>query len=84
MVPSSGQSSVIVSVGQRGQPDADGEEDQPVRGQRKGDRIAEQQEDDQAGEHDRRHVVGDELHHLRDLLAPAPAPSSLGQLHGPR
>ena len=63
MAPSSGQNRVIVSMRIGRQLDADEEEQQAVGGQREGDRIAEQQEDDQRGEHDRRHVLGDELSH---------------------
>ncbi len=60
---------------QRCQPDAEGKEDQPVRGERKGDRISKQQENHEACEHDGRHVLGDKLHH--DLISCASACASI-------
>ena len=39
------------------------EEQQAVRGEREGDRVAEQEEDDQGAEHDRGEVLGDEVGH---------------------
>ena len=38
-------------------------EAQADEGQREGDRVAEEQEDDQRHEHDRRHVVDEEADH---------------------
>ena len=53
---------------QQAELDADQAEEQAVGGQREGDRIAEQQEDDQRAEHDRRHVGGDEVRSFRSAL----------------
>src|SRR6185369_15259040 len=43
--------------------DADHAEEQAAGAERERDRVAEEQEDDQADEHDRRHVRADEFHH---------------------
>ncbi len=50
-------------VGERRQFDADEEEKESVGGKRERDRVADQQEDHKRGEHDRRHVLRDELSH---------------------
>ena len=55
----------MVAVRQRRELDADDEEDEAARGKREGDRISEQQEDHERRKHDRRHVVRDEICHLR-------------------
>ena len=71
MMPKTRSGSAWQEVGlEQAELDADEAEEQAVGGQRERHRIAEQQEDDQAAEHDRRHVVDQERLHLRP---PGPA-----------
>ena len=53
---------------QQAELDAEEAEDRAVGGEREGDRIAEQQEDDQRREHQRRHVGDEERGHARSLV----------------
>ena len=48
--------------------DAEDREAQPDEGKREGDRVADEQKDDERHEHDRRHIVDEEADHRAALL----------------
>ena len=80
-----GQRDRAVGIGR--QLDADEEEEQAVGGEREGDRIAEQQEDDRATANMIGAMFcGDELDHVRELLGAAPwpraRPASWAEMNG--
>ena len=53
--------------------DREEEEQEAVGGQREGDRVAEEKEDHEGAEHDRREVLGEQVSHGQELRNEADA-----------